>query len=185
MTRQQIFQLVGVRPVTSQRVRLGAKRDGRMVALGHDVTMHTSPLAEYAEQTATAARPMYAAPNRLTRHRLDGARPAARRRRPRAGRGAGPAGVRVGDRRAGRGARDGSDRVPHPATSRPVHPETGQPFSDRRLVECMREGARRFGWERRPARPGQPEGRPLAGRLRRWRPPCACSSSCRARPVCG
>jgi xanthine dehydrogenase YagR molybdenum-binding subunit len=70
MTRQQIFQLLGLRPATSQRVRLGATRDGRMVALGHDVTMHTSPLAEFAEQTATSARPMYAAPNRVTRHRL-------------------------------------------------------------------------------------------------------------------
>jgi xanthine dehydrogenase YagR molybdenum-binding subunit len=62
MTRQQIFQLLGCRPVTSQRVRLGARRDGRMVALGHDVTMHTSILSEYAEQTASSARPMYAAP---------------------------------------------------------------------------------------------------------------------------
>jgi xanthine dehydrogenase YagR molybdenum-binding subunit len=45
-----------------------------------------------------------------------------------------------------------------------VHPETGQPFSDRRLVECMREGARRFGWERRPARPGSlRDGRWLVG----------------------
>jgi xanthine dehydrogenase YagR molybdenum-binding subunit len=34
-----------------------------------------------------------------------------------------------------------------------LDPERGVPFSDRRLVECMREGARRFGWERRPARP--------------------------------
>jgi len=45
-----------------------------------------------------------------------------------------------------------------------VHPETGQPFSDRRLVECLREGARRFGWERRLARPGAArDGRWLVG----------------------
>ena len=50
-------------------------------------------------------------------------------------------------------------------TSPTVHPETGVPFSDRRLVECMREGARRFGWERRPARPGEPARGPVAGRL--------------------
>jgi xanthine dehydrogenase YagR molybdenum-binding subunit len=34
-----------------------------------------------------------------------------------------------------------------------IDPESGLPFSDRRLVDCMREGARRFGWQRRPARP--------------------------------
>ncbi len=70
LTRQQVFQLIGVRPTTSQRVRFGAGRDGRLVAMGHDVTMHTSPLAEYAEQSATAARDLYTAPNRLTRHRM-------------------------------------------------------------------------------------------------------------------
>lgn len=43
---------------------------GALRAFGHDVTMHTSPLAEYAEQSATAARDLYAAPHRLTRHRL-------------------------------------------------------------------------------------------------------------------
>ena len=43
-------------------------------------------------------------------------------------------------------------------------PETGVPFSDRRMVECMREGARRFGWNRRPAQPGQlRDGRWLIG----------------------
>jgi CO/xanthine dehydrogenase Mo-binding subunit len=45
-----------------------------------------------------------------------------------------------------------------------VHPETGQPFSDRRLVECMREGASRFGWDRRPKEPAtQRDGRWLVG----------------------
>src|SRR6202048_2739868 len=33
-------------------------------------------------------------------------------------------------------------------------PERNVPFSDRRLVECMREGAPRLGWEGRPPRPG-------------------------------
>jgi len=41
-----------------------------MGAIAHEVTMHSAPHAEYAEQTATAARSLYAAPNRLTRHRL-------------------------------------------------------------------------------------------------------------------
>jgi xanthine dehydrogenase YagR molybdenum-binding subunit len=45
-----------------------------------------------------------------------------------------------------------------------VHPESGVPFSDRRLVECMREGARRFGWERRPMKPATlRDGRWLIG----------------------
>ena len=37
-----------------------------------------------------------------------------------------------------------------------VDPEApGRPFSQRRLAECYRIGAERFGWSRRQARPGQ------------------------------
>jgi xanthine dehydrogenase YagR molybdenum-binding subunit len=162
-TRQQIFQLVGVRPVTSQRVRLGAKRDGRMVALGHDVIMHTSTVAEYAEQTATAARPMYAAPNRLTRHRLTEL-DLPRGEDVRAP-GEAPGLFAVESAIDELAVALGMDPIEFRVLNEPaVHPETGQPFSDRRLVECMREGARRFGWERRPARPGTlRDGRWLVG----------------------
>jgi xanthine dehydrogenase YagR molybdenum-binding subunit len=30
-----------------------------------------------------------------------------------------------------------------------------RPFSDRKLVECLRQGAARFGWDRRNLRPGK------------------------------
>jgi len=152
MTRQQIFHLVGLRPTTSQRVRLGAGRDGRLVALGHDVTMYTSPISEYAEQTATSARGLYAAPNRLTRHRLT-ALDLTRGEDVRA----------PGEAPGLHAFESAMDELAYALDMDPielrirneptVHPEAGVPFSDRRLVECMREGARRFGWERRPAMP--------------------------------
>ncbi len=163
MTRQQIFHLVGVRPMTSQRVRLGAGRDGRLVAIGQDVTMHTSPMAEYAEQSAVAARDLYAAPNRLTRHRLT---PLDL-----------PRGEDVrfpGDAPGLLAFESALDELAHALGMDPielrvlneptVHPESTLPFSDRRLVECKREGARRFGWERRAQKPATlQEGRWLVG----------------------
>jgi xanthine dehydrogenase YagR molybdenum-binding subunit len=163
MTRQQIFQLLGVRPTTGQRVRLGAKRDGRLVALGHDVTMHTSPLAEYAEQTATSARPLYSAPHRLTRHRLTEL-DVPRGEDVRAP-GEAPGLLAVESAIDELAVALGMDPIALRILNEPTsHPETGQPFSDRRLVECMREGARRFGWERRAARPGSlRDGRWLVG----------------------
>jgi xanthine dehydrogenase YagR molybdenum-binding subunit len=163
MTRQQIFHLVGVRPTTSQRVRLGAGRDGRLIAIGHDVTMHTSPISEYAEQSAVAARDLYAAPNRLTRHRL------VSLNLPRG------EDVRAPGEAPGLLAFESAvDELAHALGMDPielrvlnepkVHPESGRPFSDRRLVECMREGARRFGWERRPKKPASArDGRWLVG----------------------
>ena len=70
MTRQQIFHDVGVRPTSIQRIRLGAERDGRLVAVGHDATMHTNRQEEFVEASALGTRSFYAAPHRLTRHRL-------------------------------------------------------------------------------------------------------------------
>jgi xanthine dehydrogenase YagR molybdenum-binding subunit len=34
-------------------------------------------------------------------------------------------------------------------------PESGKPWGNRHLVECLREGARRFGWSRRDSKPRQ------------------------------
>jgi xanthine dehydrogenase YagR molybdenum-binding subunit len=163
LTRQQVFQLVGLRPMSRQRVRLGAGRDGRLVALGHDVTMHTSPRAEYAEQTASAVRPLYAAPNRLTRHRLTPL-DLPRGEDVRAP-GEAPGLLAVESAMDELAYALGMDPIELRIRNEPTaHPETGLPFSSRRLVECMREGARRFCWDRRPVKPAsRREGRWLIG----------------------
>jgi xanthine dehydrogenase YagR molybdenum-binding subunit len=153
LTRQQIFHLVGLRPMSSQRVRLGAGRDGRLVAVGQDVTMHTSSIWEYAEQSAVSARDLYTAPDRLTRHRLvplDLPR-GEDVRAP----GDAPGLLAVESAMDELAEALGMDPIELRIRNEPrVHPESGRPFSDRRLVECMREGARRFGWDRRPTKPG-------------------------------
>jgi xanthine dehydrogenase YagR molybdenum-binding subunit len=163
MTRQQLFQLVGFRSAERQRVRLGAGRDGRLVAIAHEVTMHTSPTCEYAEQSAATTRSLYAGPNRLTSHRLV------------------PLDLQRGEDVRSPGEAPGllavesamdeladtleMDPIELRIRNEPtVDPERGVPFSDRRLVECMREGARRFGWERRSKKPAMlRDGRWLVG----------------------
>ncbi len=47
------------------------------------------------------------------------------------------------------GLRPGSSAANEPA----VDPETSRPFSSRNLVACLREGARRFGWQPRDPTP--------------------------------
>src|SRR5205085_9458790 len=45
-----------------------------------------------------------------------------------------------------------------------IEPELHKPFSSRHLAECLREGAARFGWERRVAKPASVRrGRWLVG----------------------
>ena len=163
MTRQQIFQLVGMRPRSSQRVRLAAQSDGRLVALGHEATMYTNPRQERAHPMAAFLRGLYAAPNRLTRHRLV---PLDLK---------GNEDVRAPSEGPGLLALESAmDELAHALAMDPIElrirneptrdPERDVPFSDRRLVECMREGARLFGWEGRPPRPGsRHDGRWLVG----------------------
>ncbi|MGW2635067.1 molybdopterin cofactor-binding domain-containing protein [Streptomyces chattanoogensis] len=163
LTRQQIFQLVGLRPTSSQRVRLGAGRDGRLTAIAHDVTMHTNPDVEYAEQTAATTRSLYAAPHRLTSHRLtplDLPR-GADVRAP----GEAPGLLAVESAMDELADALGMDPVELRIRNEPtVDPEREVPYSDRHLIDCLREGARRFGWEHRPATPASVrEGRWLIG----------------------
>lgn len=152
-TRRQVFALAGRRPETIQRVRMAASRDGRLSGLGHDVNMQGAGREVFVEQTATVTRSLYAAPNRLSRHRVT------------------DLDVGFGEAVRGPGELPGllavesaMDQLAHELGLDPVElrirnepeldPEKDVPFSGRRLVECMREGAARFGWAGRPARPG-------------------------------
>ncbi|MFI9047062.1 molybdopterin cofactor-binding domain-containing protein [Streptomyces sp. NPDC053427] len=163
LTRQQMFHLTGMRPISSQRVRLGAAHDGRLAAIAHDVTMHTNPDNEYAEQTAATTRSLYAAPHRLTSHRLTplDLPPGTDVRAP----GEAPGMLAVESAMDELADALGMDPVELRIRNEPtVDPERGVPYSDRHLVDCLREGARRFGWEGRPATPASVrEGRWLVG----------------------
>jgi xanthine dehydrogenase YagR molybdenum-binding subunit len=163
LTRRQIFHDVGVRPTSIQRIRLGAERDGGLVAVAHDATMHTNPQEEFVETSALATRSFYAAPHRLTRHRLV------------------PLDMLRGEDVRAPGEAPGllalesaMDELAHALNMDPIElrirnepaldPERNVPYSERRVVECLHEGARRFKWERRPQQPGTArDGRWLVG----------------------
>ena len=70
MTRPQLFHITTHRSASEQRVRLGADRDGRLTAYGQDALVQCARFDIYTEPVCGAARMLYAAPNRLTRHRL-------------------------------------------------------------------------------------------------------------------
>lgn len=162
-TRQQTFHLAGHRPASRQRMRLGADRDGRLLAFGHDTTQKASHVSTYIEQIATSGRGLYAAPNRRSTHRaialdLPGAEDV---RAP----GEAPALLAIEAAMDELACALDMDPVELRILNEPTtHPERGVPYSDRHLVECMREGAKRFGWERRPRTPASVrDGRWLIG----------------------
>jgi xanthine dehydrogenase YagR molybdenum-binding subunit len=163
LTRQQLFSMVGYRTPTIQRVRLGAARDGRLRAIGHDAFEQTSTLREFAEQTTLATRHMYAAPDRLTTHRLvalDVPTPAWMRAP-----GECPGMFALESAMDELAVACGIDPIALRIANEPAEdPEKGIPWSSRNLVACLREGAERFGWAGRDPAPGvRRDGRWLVG----------------------
>jgi xanthine dehydrogenase YagR molybdenum-binding subunit len=162
-TRQQMFAITGYRTPTIQRLRLGADGEGRLTAICHDVWEQTSTLQEFAEQTATVTRKMYASPNLRTTHRLvalDVPTPSWMRA---PGECPGMFGLESAiDELA---IACGIDPVRFRIINEPeVDPETGREFTSRNLVACLEHGAETFGWwERDPAPAARRDGRWLHG----------------------
>jgi xanthine dehydrogenase YagR molybdenum-binding subunit len=153
LTRQQMFFLAGYRTPTIQRVRLGAGADGRLGGIMHDVIEQTSRIKEFVEQTAVPTRMMYAAAHRSTTHRaakLDVPVPSWMRA---PGECPGMFGPEVAMDELAEAC--GIDPIEVRVRNEPtIDPETGLPFANRHLIECLREGARRFGWDQRDPEPG-------------------------------
>ena len=163
LTRQQLFSMVGYRTPTIQRVRLGAARDGRLRAIGHDAFEQTSTVREFAEQTTLATRHMYAGADRLTTHRLvalDVPTPSWMRAP-----GECPGMYALESAMDELAVACGIDPIElRIANEPPEDPEKGIPWSSRSLVACLREGAERFGWAGRDPTPGiRRDGRWLVG----------------------
>jgi xanthine dehydrogenase YagR molybdenum-binding subunit len=163
LTRQQMFHITTHRSDTVQRIRLGARRDGTLVAIGHESWAHCARGDDFYEPAARQTRNLYAAPHRLTRQRV------LQLDLPQADSCRAP-GEAVG-LLALESAMDelacalGMDPVELRLRNEPkADPEKHVPYSTRQLVQCLGEGARRFGWEKRHATPGQVrEGRWLIG----------------------
>ena len=152
LTRQQMFSLAGYRTPTIQHVRLGADKNGRLVAISQDAVSQTSRIKEFAEQTAVPARMMYSSPNRRTTHRLvplDVAVPSWMRG---PGECPGMFGPEVAMDELAEAC--GLDPLELRVRNEPDRdPDSGKPFSSRHLLECFRIGAERFGWGRRSSQP--------------------------------
>ncbi|SNS33795.1 xanthine dehydrogenase YagR molybdenum-binding subunit [Sphingomonas laterariae] len=143
------------RPATIQRIRIGAEKDGRIVAIAHENWSGNIGGEDGENGSAQTAR-MYAAPNRLTANytaQIDLPEGNAMRA---PGEAPGHLALEVAiDELADR---LGIDPIALRILNEPQSQVPGMPerrFSDRNLVRCLREGADRFDWARRQARPGQ------------------------------
>jgi xanthine dehydrogenase YagR molybdenum-binding subunit len=163
LTRQHLFDLVGFRTPTIQRMRLGAEPDGRLRSIWHESLEGTATIEEYAEQSTVMTRMMYAAPHRTTRYQvvpLDIPIPSWMRAP-----GEAPGSFALESAMDELAVAAGIDPVELRIRNEPaVHPESGRAWTSRNVVACLREGAARFGWSSRPVVPGsRRDGRWLVG----------------------
>jgi len=155
IARPQIPNNTTHRPATIQRIRIGAGKDGVIDAIGHEVW--SGDLAGGGpEIAAQQTRLLYGGANRMTSHRLATLDLPEGNAMRAPGEAVGLLALEVA-----------MDELAEACGVDPVElrirndvqydPEAGpkRPFSSRKLVECLREGAERFGWSKRNPKPGQ------------------------------
>ncbi len=170
------------RAATVQRIRIGAGKEGKITAIGHE-SWSANVAGGRPETAVMQTRSLYAGEHRMTALRLaEHDLPEANAMRA-PGEAPGLAALEIAmDEMAEKLGMDpvefrilndtqvvpdsppkapAKDEPPKPAGEKPnPHP----PFSKRPLIECLREGAKRFGWDKRQMKPGQTrEGRWLIG----------------------
>jgi xanthine dehydrogenase YagR molybdenum-binding subunit len=151
------------RPATIQRIRIGATKNGKITAIGHECwsgDLHGG----HADSAVHQTRLLYAGDNRMTATRLAvlDLPEANAMRAP--GEATGMMALEIAvDEMAEKLKLDPIElRIRNDTQVDPEKPEKS--FSQRSLVQCLRTGAERFGWSKRNSQPGKTrEGRSLIG----------------------
>jgi xanthine dehydrogenase YagR molybdenum-binding subunit len=160
LERPQMFGMVGYRPRTEQRLRLGAAADGRLTAVAHEVTASSSLFEDWIESSALLTRMLYSSDSQLTSHRTVPLNYGV------------PTFTRAPGLASGSFALEcamdelatalGMDPIALRLRNEPDRdPESGLPWSSRSLRQCFAAGAERFGWSRRDPAPRSMHNGPL------------------------
>jgi xanthine dehydrogenase YagR molybdenum-binding subunit len=151
------------RPATIQRIRIGAAKDGTITAIGHESWSGDLP-GGGLENAVQQTRLLYAGANRMMQARLATLDlPEANAMRA-PGEAPGLMALEIAmDEMAEKLGMDPVEfRIRNDTQVDPEKPE--RPFSQRQLVQCLRTGAERFGWNKRNPKHGSVrDGRWLLG----------------------
>ena len=148
LSRKMMFQSVGHRARTQQRVRLGATPEGKLVSLQHDYVYHRSILDNYHENCGEATAFQYSVPNlrvKFGRAQRNIGTPSDMR-----GPGAVPGLYATESAMNELADQLKIDPVKLRILNEPKIDESlGIPFSSRHLVECFELGMEKFDWSKR------------------------------------
>jgi xanthine dehydrogenase YagR molybdenum-binding subunit len=154
LTRPLMFNNTTHRPATIQRIRIGATRDGKITALGHESWSGNLPGGE-PETAVMQTRLLYAGANRMTAMRLAVLDLPEGNAMRAPGEASGLMALEIAiDEMAEKLKIDPvTFRILNDTKVDPEKPD--RRFSQRRLIDCLRSGAERFGWNARHAEPGK------------------------------
>jgi len=154
LTRQMMFNSVGLRQRNEQRIRLAAAKDGKLTALVHETVTHGAIKDEFVEGCGDVSKVMYAVPNSRIAYRITPMNVII------------PTFTRAPGKSTGSFALESAiDELAYKLKIDPVEfriknepekdPSSGKPFSSRSLVEALRRGAEVIGWKNRKMEPRQ------------------------------
>ena len=153
VSRKMMFQTVGHRAHTQQRMRLGATREGKLVSLQHDYVYHLSMIDHYHEDCGEATAFHYSVPN--LRVSFGRARRNIGATADMRGPGAVPGLYATESAMNEMADRLKIDPVRFRLLNEPKIDESIKlPFSSRHYVECLNVGMEKFGWSKRNATVG-------------------------------
>jgi xanthine dehydrogenase YagR molybdenum-binding subunit len=152
LERPQMFGPVGGRPETYQHIVLGAKKDGTLTAIRHDVFTHTSVFEDFTEPSSNLTRMLYASPNIATSLKLVPLNVGTPTFQRAPGEATGTFALEIAlDELAEKLAMDPVQlRLKNYAE---IDSTSRKEFSSKHLRACYSQGAERFGWSKRPAKP--------------------------------
>ncbi|KQY81500.1 aldehyde oxidoreductase molybdenum-binding subunit PaoC [Pelomonas sp. Root1444] len=163
LTRPLMFNNTTHRPATIQRIRIGAGKDGRIAAIGHESWSGDLPGGK-PETAVAQTRLLYAGEHRLTAMRLAVLDLPEGNAMRAPGEAPGMMALEIAmDEMAEKLGLDPIEfRLRNDTQVDPEKPQ--RPFSQRRLADCFKLGAERFGWSKRNAKPAQVrDGRWMVG----------------------
>ena len=153
LSRKMMFQTVGHRARTQQRVRLGATPEGKLVSLHHDYVYDRSMLDAHHEDCGEATSFHYSVPN--LRVRFGRARRNIGATADMRGPGAVPGLYATESAMNEMADQLKIDPIKLRVINEPKIDEgLGLPFSSRHLLECFELGAEKFGWSKRTPQVG-------------------------------
>lgn len=154
LTRQMMFNSVGLRQKNIQHIRLAATKDGKLTALSHEITTHCAINEEFVEPCGDVSEHMYESANSKVTYRVAPMNIIL------------PTYTRAPGKSTGSFALESAiDELAYKLKIDPVEfrlknepakdPSTGKPWSSRSLVQALQRGAEVFGWNKRKIEPRQ------------------------------